>query len=367
MLLKLKTNEKNNFNIMSDMLIVLIVLSILAVYYYGVRVVAILAISVLASVITDNICIKLCRKKQEKKDLSAVITGLTLALMMPSTIPYYIIVTACMFSIIIAKHAFGGSEHKIFSCAAVGYLFVSLCFSDYVLSYPKPFTYTPVNETVNPVELYPSMTKSILSADTVIVSSMDMLIGKFNGPMGCSCLILLLIAAVILIYRKSVSAISCCTQIAVIFIFTLFYSNFDIIYTFHILSSGMFIFGILFLVCDHSTTPKTRSSRFIYGFIAAALTLIFHFYAKAENAIVYAAVIIAPLSIELDRRALSFADMLEKNHGFIFNIKKKINKNLHSVDETLNIVNDGSDAIESTDRITIHSKDEGIFSDRSDI
>ena len=352
---------------MTDMMVILIVISLLAVFYYGIRALLILLISSAVCLIGDRICLKLCGKKRVEHDISALLTGLITALMLPASVPYYIVVIAGIFAIVIGKHAFGGLGHAVFNSSAAGFLFVSLCFPEYVLSYPKPFTYIPIGEILSPIELYPSMTKSILSTDTSIVSVMDMLIGKFNGPMGTSCMIIFLISACILMYRRSISAISFFTQIITVFGFTFFHTNFNIIYTLHILSSGMFMFGIIFLACDYSTIPKTKSSRFIYGIIVALLTLVFHFYAKAENAIVYAVIIAAPIGIELDKRALSFADMLEKNKGIGFKIKQKFNKNLSSVNETLNLVNDGSDVYESTDRITIHGRDEGIFTEKSDI
>ena len=363
----MKRIEKSEFSIMTDMLIILIVISVLAVFYYGLRAFLILLISSAVCFAVDRLCLKLCGKKNIRNDISAVLTGLVIALMLPASVPYYIIVIADIFAIVIGKHAFGGLGHAVFNNSAVGFLFVALCFPEYVLSYPKPFTYISVGETLNPVELYPSMTKSILSTDTSIVSVMDMLIGKFNGPMGTSCMIVLLISAFILIFRRSISAISFFTQICAVFGFTFFYADFDIIYTLHILSSGMFVFGILFLACDYSTIPKTKSSRFIYGIIVALLTIVFHFYAKNENAIVYAVIIAAPIGIELDKRAISFADMVENNRGIMFKINQKFNKNLSNVNETLNLVNDGSDSNETTDRITIHSRDERIFTEKTDI
>ena len=352
---------------MADMLIILIVLSAVAVYYYGVRAFTVIVFSVFICAVSDMLCLKLCKKKFENKDISAIITGIEIALMMPSSIPYHILSIACIFSIVIGKHAFGGRGHAIFNCAAVGFLFAALNFPDFVLSYPKPFTALAITETVNPMDLYPSMTRSAYSTGTSVVPFMDLVIGKFNGPMGCSCTIVLIIAAVILMYRRAVSVISFITQTAVVFVITLVRADFDAMYAMHILSGGMFIFGILFLSCDYSTIPKARVSRMIYGFTVAMITRFFCFYAKVENAIVYAVIIAAPIGIELDRRSFSLADMLEKDHGIMFSIKKKFNKNLSSVSETLNLVNDGSDKDESTARITIHSRDEGIFPEETDL
>ena len=104
-------------------------------------------------------------------------------------------------------------------------------------------------------------------------------------------------------------------------------------------SGGMFIFGALFLSCGSDIVPKTRSSRLIYGIVTGLFMALFHFYAHTENAVVYAVIISAPLGIELDRRALSFADMLKKRRGIFM----KVSKPLGNVAETLDIINDKSE------------------------
>ena len=88
------------------------------------------------------------------------------------------------------------------------------------------------------------------------------------------------------------------------------------------------------------------------------MTIVFRVYAEAENAIVYAVVIAAPLGIELDRKAISFAEILSKERSGIFSkLKRRFDKNLNHVDETLTLIN-GSDNVERSDKITIHKRSE---------
>ncbi len=350
-------NTKTEFSIMTDMLIVLIILCTVTIYYYGARAAMILAISLIACVASDVICQKIRHKEVDKKDLSAIVTGLVLGLMMSAAVPYYIVFSAGIFAIVFGKHAFGGRGHEIFNSAAVGFLFTALCFPDYVLSYPKPFNYLPLNSTLSSdTVLVQSMTKSILSTDSTSASIIDILIGKFSGPMGTGFIIILLISALFLIFRRSISAISFFTQLAIVFLFGFVYYNYNIVDTLHLISSGMLIFGIIFLSCDFSTIPKTHSSRFIYGILMGFIILLFHFYAKAENAVVYSVLIAAPLGIELDRKALSFARMLSKNpNGWFSKLKRRFNKDLDNVNETITLIN-GSDEDGKSDRIKIRSK-----------
>lgn len=352
-------NVKTESSIQTDMLIVLIVLSAIAVYYYGTRAFAVLALSSAVCIVTDVLCLKVRHKAVEKNDLSSLVTGLVIGLMMSAAVPYYVVVIADLFAVVIAKHAFGGHGHEIFNSAAAAFLFVSMCFSNAVLMYPKPFDHLALNsDTLSEAVLYQSMAKTVILTDATAGSVMDMLIGKFCGPMGTGFTVILMTAAAFLMIRRSISAISFCTQAAVIAVFTYIYNGFSFKYTLSVLSGGMFIFGIIFLSCDYRNIPKTKSSRLIYGIIVAVLTIVFRVYAEAENAIVYAVVIAAPLGIELDRKAISFAEILSKERSGIFSkLKRRFDKNLNHVDETLTLIN-GSDNVERSDKITIHKRSE---------
>lgn len=346
---KIIIQPKDEFSIMTDMLIVLTVLSAMAIYYYGLRAAVIILISAAVCMSADFICLKLRRKKIDAHDLSALITALVLSLMMSAAAPYYAAVIAALFAIIIGKHAFGGHRHEIFNCAAAGFMFASLNFPGTMLLYPKPFSYPSAAEAVAAeTQLYPSMTKAVTETDSGEANVMDILIGKFCGPMGTGFIILLIIAAVFLMLRRSVSAVTFFTELLTVFGFAFIYYGYDLIKTFTFLSSGMMIFGMLFLSCEFSTIPKTYSSRFIYGLITAVLILVFHFYAKAENAVVYAVIIAAPFGIELDRKALSFADILNKK-GPAAKLKKRLDPNLNGLEETITLIN-GSDDNERADK-----------------
>lgn len=344
---KILIRPKNEFSIMTDMLIVLISLAAMSIYYYGARAAVIILLSVVVCISADFICLKIRRKKVDFHDLSALITSLVLSLMMSAAVPYYAVVIAALFAVIIGKHAFGGHGHEIFNCAAAGFIFAALNFPNTMLLYPKPFSYPSVSEAVvSQKQLYPSMTSTVTATDTGGTNVMDILIGKFCGPMGTDFILLLIIAAVFLMMRRSVSAVTFFTEFLIVFGFAYIYYKYDLLKTLNLMSSGMLIFGMLFLSCEFSTIPKTYSSRLIYGFITAILILIFHFYAKAENAVVYAVIIAAPFGIELDRKALSFADMLNKN-GPAAKFKKRYDKNLNNVEETITLIN-GSDNDDKT-------------------
>lgn len=305
-------NSKSDNLISADMLIALLIPAVIAVYYYGIRAAMIIVVSVAVCLLTDVICYKLRGRVKVRTEISTVVTGLTIALMMSAAVPFYAVVTADLFAIIICKHAFGGRGNEIFNGAAVSFLFSSICFPTEMLSYPRPTVHLSLSsEELLNTSLFQSMSKSIaISNDAASNSIIELLVGKFYGPMGTGFIILFVITAVFLMLRRSISAISFCSQFAVVVVGTLIYCGFDAKYTLSVLCSGMIIFGMIFLSCDYRTMPKTRSSRLILGLLTGFLTLVFRFYAGVENPIIYAVIIAAPFGIELDRKMLSFAKII---------------------------------------------------------
>ena len=100
---------------MTDMTIVLLVLAAAAVYYYGLRAALIIIITTGVCCITDFICIKLRKKDTVLNDISALVTGLTLSLMLSASTPYFEAVIAAIFAIAVAKQAVGGNGCEIFN------------------------------------------------------------------------------------------------------------------------------------------------------------------------------------------------------------------------------------------------------------
>lgn len=322
---------------MTDMLIVLLVISAVAVYYYGMRAAAVLLTTTAVSLITDVICLKLRKKQPEKNDISALLTGLTLGLMMSASTPYYEAAAAAVFASVAAKHAFGGHGCEIFNPAAAGFLFASLCFPDNMLTYPRPFADLPMSALVPPDMLTQSVTKTFLLTETASTSPIDVLIGKFAGPMGTGAVLLLSVAAAFLMFRRSISAITFFTELAAVGLYAFIKYDFSPMAVLYFFSTGMLLFGMIFLSCDYTVIPKTRSSRFLYGLAVSLLVILFYQHSGAENSVVYAVIISSPIGIELDRRALSFADMLKKHRkrGSFFG---KSNKLLGSINETLEML-----------------------------
>lgn len=325
-----KKTEKSS---VIDMLLVSLTLVFMSFYYYGPRTLILTLISVLTAYVTDIVCVKLRGEKYDFSDFSVPLSGILMALMMPASVSYSIVIVADILSLTIGKHFFGGKGKTIFNPVVVGFVLTSICWGSKVLLYPKPGEVLPLSADVS-VSVSPSLTQVLDYASNPSVSNVDIFLGKFTGPMGATHIVLIFVCAIVLMCRRSASFLiffGGTGTIAVLSYIFRFFGSDAFSAVFYELASGSVLFAMLFFACDYYTVPQSKTSRLLYGMIIGVLTIVFQVVGNVENSILYALIISAPIGIALDKSAFSFGREFRK-------IKRKIFKNKST---PVSEVNDG--------------------------
>lgn len=286
-----KSGRPDDFGAMVNMLLVLTVTAAMSVYYYGIRAAVLCVLCVGVCWGLDVLCLIIQRKSLHIHDVSPIITGLTIALMMPASVPFTAAAAVCAFAICIAKHPFGGHGREIVNCAAAGYIFAELCFPSAALQYPKPMTVLPLTNIITE-GLYPSFTSAAMRSTSAAYTDIELLIGNFTGPMGCTFTVLTAVCALYLISRKAISGTVFFTELVVIIGWSFATGG-----TFKVktaLVGGMLLFGLSVLSCDNNIVPKTVPERIFFGVVSAVILIAAGEISRLENPVVYAAVLSAP-------------------------------------------------------------------------
>ena len=116
---------------MTDVIIALVPLYLMSFFYYGARSIVLGLCGAFFSALFAAIG-SLALKEKIKADLTPVITGLILPLLLPADVPYYILIAACSIAILVVKVPFGGTGNNLFNPAAVGFAAVALCWPNIV-------------------------------------------------------------------------------------------------------------------------------------------------------------------------------------------------------------------------------------------
>ena len=298
----------------------LLAIDFMAYYYYGTRVFIITAISVATSVLTDYICCSAMKRRFDWSDQSPVMEGLLLALLMPASVPYSIVVIASVFMTVVGKYAFGGNRNLIFSPVALAYAFCSFTWSNIIVRYPmpKPFGEVSLASTVTDT-LAHSFTYNFDHGASGTFSMLDMLWGKLAGPMGTSCVLIILICAISLYFFGNISKTVFFTGVAAnVLLFVLFPENASgwqaVCYSF---VTGSYMFVLVFMACDHRFVPKYELSRFIYALIVAVMAFVFRRFTTIENGAVFSLLLANIFKDELDRLSKALLELLDKTNIYL--------------------------------------------------
>lgn len=295
----------NNTNVQKLMLGVIIALLpafICSVAFFGIGVIIITSISISTCVVLEYLIQKyLLKKEPSTSDLSAVLTGLLLAMNLPSNLPWWITIIGAAFSIGVAKMAFGGLGQNPFNPALAGRIFLLLSFPTQMTKYPVPLGLETlyINAATGPTPL--SIIKEGLRKGEKLSEILNnipdikqLLIGKIGGSMGEVAALALILGLIYLLYKKIITwhiPISIITTIVVFsgilhFIDPEKYMN----PLFHILTGGILL-GAIFMATDYVTSPMTGTGMIIYGIGIGILTIIIRVFGAYPEGISFAILI----------------------------------------------------------------------------
>lgn len=303
-----------------DVVLTLCAVFVLPIYSYGPRVLIMLAIAVLTALVVD-FCTQIIFKHRHGKrahfavDITSIITAMICTLLLSAATPYWVIVVTVAVALLIGKYPFGGRGHNIFNPAAVGLCFSGLCWPGYVFQYPEPFTKLGLGNYAG-VELKASLIGQLESGGHPALSPMDVLLGRFAGPVGATAVLILMAATLYLLVRRTIMLGTPVTFLAVIGICFLLFPRITTSVQAAIgyeMISGVLLFGSVFLANDSSTTPKSRGGRIYFGIILGLLTILFQYYGINEYGFLYALLIANALSGFCDRLATQTASLFGRH------------------------------------------------------
>lgn len=282
--------------IMLDVIIGLVPAMIVAVWQFGFKALALIAVSVAASVFFEWGYRKLMKKPSSIGDLSACVTGILLVLCMPVDAPLWMPVVGAFFAIVIVKQLYGGLGKNFVNPALAGRAF--LFFS---------WTSTMTKWTIDGVTMATPL--SLMKAGSDVAANgydfMQMFTGiGMPGSLGEISTAALLIGGIWLLARKVINwriPVAFVGTVAVLtFIFPM--HDFDRLdwMLYNLLSGGLFL-GAIFMATDYSSSPVTLNGQLIYGLGCGALTVLIRYFGGFPEGVSFAILIMNLCSWAIDK------------------------------------------------------------------
>lgn len=235
--------------IMLDVTLALLPATIAGIVIFGWKALLIVLVCVASAVAAEALFNLVCRRKQTVGDLSAVVTGLLLALNLSTNVPLWQCVIGSVFAIVVVKGLFGGLGKNLVNPAITARVFMLLTFS-------------AVAGGAMPVIADLTATATPLMAEE-FPSVLDLLLGVHGGAMGETCAIALLIGYVYLVARRVIKWYVPFAFVATVFVCYFFYTL-DAVYALQQVLAGGLILGAVFMATDYVTTPANNLGRVVF-------------------------------------------------------------------------------------------------------
>lgn len=258
--------------IMAYVILALLPTTLFGIYNFGPKALLLIALTIASCVVTEWVFEKIVHKKSTIGDLSAVVTGLLLALNLPVTLPWWEAVLGGVFAIAIVKMMFGGLGQNFMNPALGARCFLLIAFAADMTNFQT--------------DAYTGATPLAAMRSGETIDAMNALIGRTAGTIGETSTIAILVGAIILILFGVITLAIPASYLISFVIFMLLFGGhgFDSNYIVAQLCSGGIMLGAFFMATDYVTSPITPNGRILFGICCGILTGLFRcFGANAEG------------------------------------------------------------------------------------
>ena len=278
--------------IMFDVMLALVPAMIVGIWMHGFRSLVVTLVSIASCVFLEWLYSVVTKTRNTVVDGSALVTGMLLAMTLPATVPYWLVVVGAAFAIIFVKALCGGLGQNIFNPALSARGFMMLVAPAYMVRFEGVdgvTAATPLHHMVMPA----------LPEESVL----DMFLGNCPGSIGEISALALLVGGAYLVYRKVISVRIPAAYLGSVAVLTLVFFKTDapVDWMLYSLFSGGLMLGAIFMATDYATSPVTAKGQIIYGIGCGVLTVVFRYFGLFPEGVTYAILLMNALVWIIDR------------------------------------------------------------------
>ena len=226
-------------------------------------------------------------------DMSAVVTGILLALNLPASTPWWVVFIGAVVAIGVAKMTFGGLGQNLFNPAIVGRVFLLISFPTYMTNWAKPQGF------IGNFDAYTGATPLGLAKEGGMAAIehldyADMLFVNIGGSAGELSAIALILGFVYLLVRGVIRPYITLSIIATVAVFSgIFWAINPAEYTdplFNILTGGLLL-GSIFMATDYVTSPMSNMGGVVFGVGIGIITMLIRYFGAYPEGVSFAILI----------------------------------------------------------------------------
>lgn len=289
--------------LMGDVLVALLPALLAGIWFFGLRSLALVAVTVLSCLVSEWVFRKLTRQSNTLPDLSAAVTGVLLALTLPATAPYWLAAVGGVFAIVVVKGLIGGLGQNLFNPALAARAFLVLLWPVWMVRFApagtKPDALTLSVDMVASATPLHHMQMPALPTESLG----EMFLGNIGGCIGEVSALALLLGGAYLLVRRVISWRIPAAYLGTVALLTLVFPKGQdpLLWMLYNLLGGGVLLGALFMATDYTTSPATPRGQLLYGVGCGALTVAFRYYGLFPEGVTYAILLMNACVWSLDR------------------------------------------------------------------
>ncbi len=289
---------------MSIAIIALLPTAAASIYFFGVKAVLIILVSYAAGGFVE-VLNAIIRKKEIEEGF--LVTGLIFPLILPPTVPLWVVAVGVMFGTLFGKEIFGGTGRNIFNPALVGRLFVTIAFPEIMTTaFIAPFTDAVTSAT--PLVLF--------KTTQAVTPSLSLLLGTSAGSMGEIFRIGIILGGLFLMFTRVSNWRIPISYIGTVFVFAVIGNSFlpsrFAPPLFQILTGGL-LFGAMFMATDPVTSPYTNTGKVIFGILTGVFTVLIRTFSGYTEGVMFSIVLMNGFAPLIDQMIITIKYRPEKN------------------------------------------------------
>lgn len=269
-------SEETTAGLMANVIVALCPCVVASAIIFGMRALLVTAVSVAACVVFEWLYCKLLKKPNPISDLSAVVTGIILAMNVPVGMPLGQLIIGDLVAIVIVKQLFGGIGMNFANPALVGRIVLFTGFAARMTSWVYPDSAVGQLSSATPLQV----------PDLSQVDLIDLFMGNHGGVLGETCVLACLIGFVILVATKVISPAIPVAYVGTVFVCFLLTGN-GLHFALAEIMAGGLMFGAVFMATDYVTSPFTLKGKIVYGVFIGIVTFAIRYFGSMAEGVSY--------------------------------------------------------------------------------
>ena len=286
--------------IMLNVMLALLPSLLAATYEFGFKPVLMVIVSMCSAVFYEWAYRRLLKKSSTIFDFSACLTGMLVAITLPTSAPWWLPLIGNFFAIVIVKQLYGGLGKNFVNPALASRAFLIASYAGIMTNWVSPRAMG-----LDAVAMATPM--SYLYAGEPMpdyYSYRNLFLGIMPGCFGEACKLALILGGLYLIIRKIISWRIPVSYIGTVAILTFAfghegYDNFS--WMMYNILSGSLILAAFFMATDYATSPVTLPGQLLYGVGCGALTVLIRYFGSYPEGVTYSILIMNICTWAIDK------------------------------------------------------------------